>query len=57
MKTISSAILLAITAFALAPSVSFGQQSTNAYVLDCSGNPVMGRYGDCVRSRFWTPSA
>ena len=59
MKTISSAVLLATTALMLAPSVSFGQQGGfAAYVMDRFGNPIkQARTGDCVRTRFWTPSA
>jgi hypothetical protein len=59
MKTlVTSAAVLATSAMLLAPSVSFGQQRTNAFVVSRDGNPVMTRYGDCVRTRyFWTPSA
>lgn len=57
MKIVTSAIVLATTAMLLAPTVSFGQQSPSAFVVGRDGNPIMTRYGDCVRSRFWTPSA
>ena len=59
MKTITSAVLLATTALTIAPSVSFGQQTTiSAFVVGRDGNPSkLGRSGDCVRTRFWTPSA
>ena len=60
MKTITSAVLLATTALMLAPSVSFGQQSGSvaAYVVGRDGKPLMNpRSGECIRTRFWTPSA
>jgi hypothetical protein len=59
MKTITSAVLLAATALTIAPSVSFGQQTTvTAFVVGRDGSPIkLGRSGDCVRTRFWTPSA
>jgi hypothetical protein len=54
--------MLATTTLLLAPSVSFGQQpsgtTTNAYVVGRDGTPVVNpRSGECVRTRFWTPSA
>lgn len=59
MKTISSAVLLATTALMLAPSVSFGQQSgITPFVVGRDGNPIkQARTGECIRTRFWTPSA